>query len=46
MWGNGATASTVSRSPTRSPLATWRTEVTRLAWVSSTPLGSPVVPLE
>ena len=45
MWENGATASTVSRSLTR-PLATWRTEVTRLAWVSSTPLGSPVVPLE
>ena len=46
MWEKGGTASRVSRSPTRSPLPTWRTEVTRLAWVSSTPLGSPVVPLE
>jgi hypothetical protein len=46
MWEKGATAATVSRSVTRSPRVTWRTEVTRLAWVSSTPLGSPVVPLE
>jgi hypothetical protein len=46
MWENGATASRVSRSPIRSPAETWRTEVTRLAWVSRTPLGSPVVPLE
>ena len=45
-WENGGTASRVSPSPTRSPAATWRTEVTRLAWVSRTPLGSPVVPLE
>jgi hypothetical protein len=28
------------------PAETWRTEVTRLAWVSRTPFGSPVVPLE
>jgi hypothetical protein len=42
----GATASVVSRSVIRSPLPTWRTLATRLEWVSMTPLGSPVVPLE
>jgi hypothetical protein len=45
-WKNGATATTTSSS--RNPIAArdWRTLVTRLAWVSSTPLGRPVVPLE
>jgi hypothetical protein len=46
-WKNGATASTVSRAIRRSPRLICRTVVTtRLAWVSMTPLGSPVVPLE
>jgi hypothetical protein len=45
-WKNGATAGTVSRAVTRSPRLIFRTVVTRLAWVSMTPLGSPVVPLE
>ena len=45
-WKNGARASTVSRGPTRVTARIWRTAVTRLAWLSSTPLGRPVVPAE
>ena len=42
----GATATTVSRGPSFSAARAWATAATRFAWVSMTPLGSPVVPLE
>jgi hypothetical protein len=45
-WKNGATPMTTSSAV--NPIApwVWRALATRLAWVSSTPLGRPVVPLE
>jgi len=45
-WAKGATATTVSRGPSFSAARTWPTPATTFAWVSMTPLGSPVVPLE
>ena len=45
-WKNGATPTTTSASVRPSTGWTWRAWATTLAWVSSTPLGRPVVPLE
>jgi hypothetical protein len=45
-WKNGATPTTTSSVVTPITAWAWRAWATRLAWVSSTPLGSPVVPLE
>ena len=45
-WKNGATATTTSSAVNPSTAWVWRALATRLAWVSSTPLGRPVVPLE
>jgi hypothetical protein len=45
-WQNGASASTVSRAVSPSRSSTWRAPARRLRWLSSTPFGSPVVPLE
>ena len=46
MWKNGSAASVRSRGRTGSIASTWATFATRLAWLSLTPLGSPVVPEE
>ena len=46
MWKKGTTASVVARPLTRSIRRSWRADATRLVWVSMTPLGSLVVPLE
>ena len=46
MWNHGATARVTSWSSTARARAIWRLTVTSWRWVSMTPLGSPVVPLE
>src|SRR5262249_8502593 len=49
MWKKGSTAMMVSRSPKPSQFCMpwhWQRLATRLRWVSITPLGIPVVPLE
>ena len=47
MWKNGRTAMIRSSPSCRSTSGRdWLTLATRLRWVSMTPLGSPVVPLE
>jgi hypothetical protein len=45
-WKNGATPTTTSSAVNPIAACDWRALATRLAWVSSTPLGRPVVPLE
>ena len=45
-WAKGATAATVSRGPSFSPARACAMATTTFAWVSMTPLGRPVVPLE
>ena len=46
MWKNGRTAMIRSSSPRLISGRHWATFATRLRWVSMTPLGRPVVPLE
>ena len=49
MWKNGSTAIVMSCSPKTSKFrmpSAWQRFATRLRWVSITPLGRPVVPLE
>ena len=46
MWKNGSTASVRSPGRTGWIARIWATFATRLAWLSITPLGSPLVPDE
>ena len=46
MWKNGRTPIRVSSSEIGKPAWSWVRFATRLRWVSITPLGRPVVPLE
>ena len=46
MWKNGSTAITRSSSEMVRTGSYWQRFATRLRWVSMTPLGRPVVPLE
>ena len=46
MWNSGSAAITTSSSATWWTSHVWHKLATRFRWVSSTLLGSPVVPLE
>ena len=46
MWYSGSTVATTSSGPTRCTARVWHRLATRLRCESSTPFGSPVVPLE